>query len=106
MNAAKLSFPSRAAAFAALFLCAYAAMTAATKAVTAPVDGLRDASPRVHALVGGRIVIAPGKVIDSGTVVVRDGGIQAVGANGPLPAGARVWNVAGRPPCAGFLGSQ
>ncbi|HKB56638.1 MAG TPA: amidohydrolase family protein [Lacunisphaera sp.] len=81
-------------------------MTAATKAVTAPVDGLRDASPRVHALVGGRIVIAPGKVIESGTVVVRDGVIEAVGANVALPADARVWNVAGRTLYAGFLESQ
>ena len=45
--------------------------SAAPRTVTTPVEGLRDASPRVHALVGGRIVVAPGKVIENGTLVLR-----------------------------------
>ncbi len=52
--------------------------------------------PRVHALVGGRIVVAPGKVIESGTVVVRDGVIAAVGAKVDVPADAHVWDVKGK----------
>jgi len=106
MNVAKLSLPIRVAAFAALFFCPAIAVVAATKTGTAPVDGLRDASPRVQALVGGRIVIAPGQVIESGTVVVRDGVIEAVGAGLTPPADARIWNVAGRTVYAGFLESQ
>src|SRR5215471_17658690 len=49
------------------------------------------ATPRVHAIVGARIVTGPGQVIENGTVVMRDGVITAVGANVPVPADARVW---------------
>ncbi len=59
----------------------------------AAVEGARP--PRVHALVGARIVAAPGRVIDSGTVVLRDGVIVAVGAKIAVPADARVWDLKG-----------
>src|SRR5262245_21892195 len=49
------------------------------------------AAPRVHAIVGARIVTAPGKVIERGTIVMRDGVITAVGANVAVPPDARVW---------------
>ena len=48
--------------------------------------------PKVHALVGVRIVTEPGKVIESGAVVMRDGIVEAVGDVTP-PADARVWRV-------------
>ena len=48
-------------------------------------------TPRVHAIVGARIVPAPGQVIEKGTIVMRDGLIVAVGTNVPVPADARVW---------------
>jgi imidazolonepropionase-like amidohydrolase len=51
------------------------------------------ATPRVHALVGARIVTAPGTVIPHGTIVIRDGLIAAVGASVEVPADARVWNA-------------
>ncbi|MGE5233440.1 MAG: amidohydrolase family protein [Acidobacteriota bacterium] len=51
--------------------------------------------PRVHALVGARIVVAPGKVIESGTVVLRDGLIVAVGAGVQAPPDARIWDAKG-----------
>jgi N-acyl-D-aspartate/D-glutamate deacylase len=50
------------------------------------------ATPRVHAIVGARIVTAPGQVIENGTVVMRDGVITAVGAGIPVPADARIWD--------------
>jgi imidazolonepropionase-like amidohydrolase len=50
-------------------------------------------TPRVHAIVGARIVVAPGQVIERGTIVMRDGVITAVGANVPVPADARVWEA-------------
>lgn len=78
---------------------------AASRTVTAPIEGLRDASPRVHALVGGRIVVAPGQVIENGTLVLRDGVVEAVGANLTPPADARVWDVTGRTLYAGFIES-
>lgn len=49
------------------------------------------ATPRVHAIVGARIVISPGQVIPHGTIVMRDGIITAVGANVTVPPDARIW---------------
>ncbi|HEY3216615.1 MAG TPA: hypothetical protein VGK93_09000, partial [Candidatus Eisenbacteria bacterium] len=51
------------------------------------------ATPRVHAIVGARIVPAPGQVIERGTIVMRDGVITAIGARVPVPADARVWEA-------------
>jgi len=55
----------------------------------APTD--RQATPRVHAIVNARLVVAPGQVIPRGTIVLRDGIITALGANVAVPADARVW---------------
>ncbi|MBS0663336.1 MAG: amidohydrolase family protein [Verrucomicrobia bacterium] len=79
---------------------------AATRTTTTPVVGLRDASPRVHALVGGRIVMAPGKVIERGTLVLRDGVVAAVGPDVAVPADARVWDVTGCTLYPGFIESH
>ncbi len=49
------------------------------------------ATPRVHAIVDARIVVAPGQVIPRGTVVMRDGVIIAVGATVTPPPDARIW---------------
>jgi imidazolonepropionase-like amidohydrolase len=49
------------------------------------------ATPRVHAIVGARIVTAPGQAIPHGTIVMRDGVIVAVGAAVTVPPDARVW---------------
>lgn len=51
--------------------------------------------PRVHALAGARLVVAPGRIIDSGTLVVRDGVIAAAAPGAAAPADARVWDVKG-----------
>ena len=57
----------------------------------------------VHALVGGRIVVKPGEVLTNGVIVIRDGFIKAVGANVPVPADARVWDMQGTTIYAGFI---
>lgn len=44
--------------------------------------------PRVYALTNGKIVVAPGKVIPKGTIVLRDGLIEAVGPDLSIPADA------------------
>jgi hypothetical protein len=36
-------------------------------------------------LVGGKVVVKPGQVLDSATVLLRDGLIEAVGANVTAP---------------------
>jgi hypothetical protein len=62
-------------------------------ALAAAPAAMADRVPQVHALTGVRIVVAPGKVIESGTLVVRDGLIEAVGAEVAVPADARVWKL-------------
>ncbi|HRX80559.1 MAG TPA: amidohydrolase family protein, partial [Pirellulaceae bacterium] len=69
---------------------------------TIPVEGLRHNTPRVHALTGARIVIAPGRVVEQGTVVIRDGVIEAAGDVKP-PADARIWDLNGKTIYAGFI---
>jgi hypothetical protein len=49
------------------------------------------ATPRVHAIVGARVVVAPGQVIERCTIVMRDGVISSVGPNVTVPPDARVW---------------
>jgi len=51
---------------------------------------LRQPVPGVHALTGVTLVTAPGEIIEGGTIVVRDGIIEAVGADIEIPADARV----------------
>ncbi len=70
---------------------------------TAPPDGLRSNTPQVHAITGARLVVAPGKVIEKGTLVVRDGVIAAVGADVEAPADARRWDAAGKTVYAGLI---
>ncbi|MEO8494148.1 MAG: amidohydrolase family protein [Planctomycetota bacterium] len=71
---------------------------------TIPVEGLRQNTPRVHALTGARIVVAPGRVFENGTVVVRDGVIEAVGDKDmKTPNDARIWDLAGKTIYAGFI---
>lgn len=61
-----------------------------------PTTGLRDNTPTVHAFTNARIVVAPGKIIARGTLVIRNGTIEAVGENVTPPADAHVWNLDGR----------
>jgi len=72
---------------------------------TEPVEGLHENTPAVHALVGARIVVAPGRVIDRGTLVVRDGLIEAVGPEVAVPPDARVWPMEGKTIYAGLIDS-
>ncbi|MCH8923084.1 MAG: amidohydrolase family protein [Planctomycetes bacterium] len=85
--------------FAALLL----PTAAAAPPVTTPTEGIADNTPAVHALVGGRIVVAPGRVIERGTLVVRDGVIVAVGVDVKPPADARVWKLDGKTIYAGLI---
>lgn len=66
-------------------------------------QGLRDGTPRWHALTGVKLVLEPGRTVDNGTLVMRDGVIVAVGADIKPPAGARVWHLPGRTVYAGFI---
>ncbi|MFO0028369.1 MAG: amidohydrolase family protein [Pseudomonadota bacterium] len=80
-----------------------AASGAAAQQTAVPLEGLRDGTPRLHALVNARIVVEPGKVIERGTVVVRDGMVVGATAGDAAPAGARRWDLGGRTVFAGFV---
>ncbi|HWZ84835.1 MAG TPA: amidohydrolase family protein, partial [Thermoanaerobaculia bacterium] len=58
-----------------------------------------------YALAGGRVIAAPGRIIDPGVVVVRGGVIEAVGPAGstPVPADARLIDVKGKVVHAAFI---
>ncbi|MCE9602798.1 MAG: amidohydrolase family protein [Gemmatimonadetes bacterium] len=70
---------------------------------TEPIAGLRDNGTGFHALVGARVVTGPGQMLDSATIVIRDGIITAVGRNLRAPAGARVWDLKGLTVYPGFI---
>ncbi|MBV9619264.1 MAG: hypothetical protein JO201_08625, partial [Verrucomicrobia bacterium] len=87
----------------ALFLSLLFALTSSAQVSTYPKQGLRENNPRVHALTNARIVTAPGKTIEKGTVIIRDGLIVDVGANVKIPAEARVWDLSGKTIYPGFI---
>lgn len=70
---------------------------------TAPEQGIRENDPRVHALTNARIVAAPGKNIEKGTILIRDGLIAEVGPAVKVPPDARVWDLAGKTVYPGFI---
>lgn len=70
---------------------------------TAPVIGLHENTPNVVALTNARIVTAPGSVIETGTLVIRDGNIAAVGTDTPIPSDAVVRDMTGKTLYPGFI---
>ncbi len=69
--------------------------------------GAAAASPdrNAYALTGGRVIVAPGRTLESGVVVVRGGVIEAVGpaATTRIPADAAVVDVSGKVVHAAFI---
>jgi imidazolonepropionase-like amidohydrolase len=82
---------------------AWAHHTTAAPPVTPPVVGLAQNTPAIYALTNLRIVAEPGRAIEKGTIVVRDGVIEAVGADVKPPADARVVDLAGKTAYAGLI---
>jgi imidazolonepropionase-like amidohydrolase len=70
---------------------------------TEPAEGIRDNSPRVHALTNAHVFVSPGVEIENATVVLRDGIIEAVGADIDPPDDARLWDLEGRLIYPGFI---
>ena len=72
-------------------LFAFAAAAVLAFAAAAQSDGSQQnktGRAGTFAIVNARIVTVTGPVIESGTVIIRDGKIAAVGANVPVPSGA------------------
>jgi N-acetylglucosamine-6-phosphate deacetylase len=68
----------------------------AEAADTSPTVGLRQNTPDAYALVGAKIIVAPGREIESGTIVIRDGKIARVASGEEVPPGVRRVDVSGR----------
>jgi imidazolonepropionase-like amidohydrolase len=85
----------------ALWLLALRSSSDANGEILPP--GFRPVPLGVHALIGGKIVVKPGMTLDSASIVIRDGLIQAVGTNIAIPADARVWDMSGETIYAGFI---
>jgi len=61
------------------------------------------AGARLFAIVGGRIHTVSGPIIEKGTVVIRDGRIDAVGADVAVPRGAQVIDASGQQVFPGLI---
>jgi imidazolonepropionase-like amidohydrolase len=71
----------------AFFACLFAFAGSLT-ALLAQRTG--DLKPTVHAIRDARVILAPGKVLPRGTVVIRDGLIESVGEDVKVPAEAMI----------------
>jgi imidazolonepropionase-like amidohydrolase len=103
MHRIKPGLPALLATFTAFAALITWAPPAAAQIGTERLQGLRDNTPRWHAITGARLVLAPGRVVENGTLVMKDGVIVAAGAGVAVPAGARVWALPGRTVYAGFI---
>ena len=72
---------------------------------TAPAVGLRENTPENYALVGAKIIAAPGQTIESGTIIIRDGKIDSVAAGDAAPDGLRHIDLKGKTVYPGFIDS-
>ena len=86
-----------------MVVAAVVSCAATLVAQTTPPTGLRENTPRVHALVGARVIMGTGKIVENGTLVVRDGAIEAVGEGIHVPPDARVWDMKGATLYPGFI---
>ncbi len=82
-----------------------AAALVAALALAAAADSTAADLPGVFALVNAKVVPAPGKSIDKGTIVIRDGSVTAVGPTGAVsvPADATEIDLAGKTVYAGLI---
>src|SRR5436190_7843138 len=90
-------------ALVGFFALLLSAIVSPAQITTAPKQGIRENDPRLHALTNARIVAAPGKNIEKGTILIRDGVIVEVGLGVKIPAEARVWDLAGKTIYPGFI---
>ncbi len=79
---------------------AAALATAALLVLAQPAAAER---PRVYAITGATLITAPGEVIEGGTIVLRDGLIEAVGTDAVVPADAEVIDGDGMTVYAGWI---
>jgi imidazolonepropionase-like amidohydrolase len=72
---------------------------------TVPPEGLREHTPSLHVFTNGLIVPAPGKEIEQGTLIIREGIILSIGKGIKVPKDAQVWDLKGMRVYPGFIES-
>src|SRR4051812_34155831 len=65
--------------------------------------GFRPKAPELQAITANTIFLDPTNRLSPGTILIRDGVIEAVGASIDIPAGAVRWNFTNRTIYAGFI---
>ncbi len=84
------------------FLCRVACSVVLVFSFIAPAHALENEN-FATAITGAKIVTSPGRVIEKGTVVIRDGLIEAVGSDVDVPFDATVIDGEGMTIYAGFI---
>ncbi|HEU4437371.1 MAG TPA: amidohydrolase, partial [candidate division Zixibacteria bacterium] len=72
---------------------------------TTPPEGLRENTPRVFALTNAKLVLSPGNTIEKGTLIIREGVIEAVGPHVTIPADATILDMKGKTIYPGLIDS-
>ena len=62
----------------------------------APINGMRPSEPARYALVGAKVIIAPGNTIDKATILIRNGVVESIGLDTVVPAGYRSFDFTGK----------
>ena len=70
---------------------------------TAPTEGLHEHTPRVFYLKHATLIPEPGKIVEDGEIVIRDGLIESVGRVANVPADAFEIDMTGKTIYAGFV---
>ena len=68
-----------------------------------PFPGEKPNGLNLHALVGADIHVSPGKRIEKGVILIRDGMIEKVEEGNKTPPGYRLWDMAEKTIYAGFI---
>ena len=78
-----------------LLLILFSGIFEITKAQISPPLGLRQNRVGVYALTNAKIVTSPGKIIRKGSLVIRNGIIESVGAKINIPKDATIFDMSG-----------
>lgn len=65
-------------------------------AQVAPVNGMRPSDPARHALIGAKVLVAPGTTLDKATILIKDGVIESIGPDIAVPPGYRTHDFSGK----------
>jgi imidazolonepropionase-like amidohydrolase len=70
---------------------------------TAPPNGLREKAPSTHAFIKAKVFLSPDRIVENATLVIREGVVVSVEADGLAPAGAKVHEMNGQSIYPGFI---